>query len=426
MSRWTPIVWSAIVLAARPAAAEDDSFVRDARRHVKAAQEARQAGNAVAALDALLQASALRPNHPAVALELAAGFAAAGRVDAAAATLRRVAAMGIPFQTEGREDLRACRDQPACAEALAAVASAGKPQARSAVAFTFRGPGLVPEGLAYEPGARAFFVSSVRERRVLRVDSSGTAHPFADRTSGLWSAFGLGVDPGRRRLWVATSALDETPGLADGEVGRAALVAFDLASAKVVARHELPRDRAHVVGDLAVTADGQVYATDSVSPAVYRVAGAAGLETIAAGEPLVSPQGVAVAADGKRLFVSDYAKGVFAIDLATRRVRLLEPPADAAMLGIDGLYVESATTLLAVQNGTQPARLLRLRLDGDRIAAVEPVDVGHPAMAEPTLGTMADGRFHYIANSQWDLLEKGGRMKDGATLQDPVILVLGK
>jgi hypothetical protein len=96
------------------------------------------------------------------------------------------------------------------------------------------------------------------------------------------------------------------------------------------------------------------------------------------------------------------------------------------MLGIDGLYLESPTTLLAVQNGLQPARLLRLRLDGDRIAAVEPVDVGHPAMAEPTLGAIVEGHFHYIANSQWDLLQKGGRMKEGATLQDPVILVLGK
>jgi len=38
----------------------------------------------------------------------------------------------------------------------------------------------------------------------------------------------------------------------------------------------------------------------------------------------VSLQGLALSADGQRLFVADYAKGIFAVELDSRRVRLLD------------------------------------------------------------------------------------------------------
>src|SRR5262245_27744980 len=138
-------LWFALLAAA---AAEDDSFVRDARTYLKAAQEASRRGDRAATLDALLSAAALRPQHAGIVFELAAAYAAVGRIDDATAALRRVAAVGIPFAGEGRDELRACREQPACRDALAAVAAAGAPKATSTVAFTFPGKGLVPEGIA--------------------------------------------------------------------------------------------------------------------------------------------------------------------------------------------------------------------------------------------------------------------------------------
>jgi sugar lactone lactonase YvrE len=56
------------------------------------------------------------------------------------------------------------------------------------------------------------------------------------------------------------------------------------------------------------------------------------------GEPFVSPQGLDFAPDEKRLFVADYAKGVFVVDLLTKRYAPLAPAPDSTMLGIDGLY----------------------------------------------------------------------------------------
>jgi hypothetical protein len=415
---------AAVLLAAR-LGAEDDSVVASARVYVRAAQEAQKAGRVQAALEALLAASALRPQHGGIVFELGAAYAAVGRLDEAAQTLERAAAMGTAAATENRPDLAACRPHPACAAALAAIGRNRQPKTGSTVAFTFTGPGLLPEGLAYDPGSDAFFVSSVRERRILRLDKSRAPHPFADRSAGLWAALGMAVDVPRRRLWVATAALAE---MADGtaaEEGRSALLALSLDSGHPVARYELPHDRPHVLGDVIVSPAGDVFTTDSTSPAIYRLpAGASALETIAAGEPFVSVQGLALSSDGQRLFVADYAKGIFAIDLGSRRVRLLEAPRTAGILGIDGLY-RAGAALLGIQNGTDPPRLLRLAIEGDRITSVEVVDSAHPVATDPTLGVVVGDRFFYIGNSQWAAAQAGGKMDPAVKPEDPVILGLG-
>ena len=365
-----------VALAGGSGDAEDDSVVGAARIHVKAAQDARKAGRAQAALDFLLAAYALRPHHGGVAFELGTAYAAVGQVEEAAEMLRVVAAMGFAFPTDDREELRVCRAHPACGEAMAAIAGNRKPKATGAVAFTFVGPGLVPEGLAYDRGS-----DCPREQRAATADPEGRSvapsRTFADRGAGLWAALGLAVDEPRRRLWVATAALPEMVEAIPADKGRSALVALDLASGQVVARHELPSDRPHVLGDVIVTPAGDVLTTDSASPAIYRLpAGGAALETVAAGEPFVSLQGLALAEGGGRLYVADYAKGIFAVDLASRRVRLLEAPRTAAILGIDGLS-RAGDALLAIQNGTDLPRLLRLAVEGDRITSVEVVDSIH-------------------------------------------------
>src|SRR5262249_21387258 len=173
------------------------------------AQEARRAGRPAAALDAMLQAYALRPNHAGIVFEVAAAYAGAGRLEEATRALRLVAEMGIPFRTDDRPEMATCRAEAACSDALAAVAGTRAPKPASTVAFTLPAARLLPEGLAYDGDSDSFFVSSVRQRRILRVDSSRRPLPFADRAAGLWAALGMAVDAPRRRLWVATTAMAE-------------------------------------------------------------------------------------------------------------------------------------------------------------------------------------------------------------------------
>jgi hypothetical protein len=405
--------------------AEDDAVVRAARVYVKAAQEAGKAGHSQAALDLWLQAHALRPQHGGIVFELAAAYAAAGRLQDATEWLKVVAEMGFAFRTDDREELRACREEKACGDALAALDRNRQPKATSTVAFTLALPRLVPEGLAYDASRDTFFVSSVRQRSILRIDASRQPHPFADRSAGLWAALGLAVDAPRHRLWVATAAMAEMADALPADEGRSALVALDLATGRALARYELPAGRPHVLGDVIVAPNGDVFTTDSTSPALYRLpANGRALEVMAAGEPFVSLQGLALSADGKRIFVADYAKGIFVVDLESRRVRLLDAPLTAGILGIDGLY-RVGESLIGVQNGSAPPRLLRLAVEGERITSVEVVDAGHPSAPDPTLGVVVGNRFFYIGNSQWESARPGGQMDPAVKAEDPVILEVG-
>jgi sugar lactone lactonase YvrE len=177
-----------------------------------------------------------------------------------------------------------------------------------------------------------------------------------------------------------------------------------------------------VLGDVIVAPNGDVFTTDSTSPALYRLpANGVALEVMAAGEPFVSLQGLALSADGKRIFVADYAKGLFAFDLESRRLRLLDAPRTAGILGIDGLY-RAGDALIGVQNGSAPPRLLRLAVDGERITSVEVVDAGHPSAPDPTLGVVVGNRFYYIGNSQWEAARPGGQMDPAVKQEDPIIL----
>ena len=423
--RTRQVVWVALIASVlgRAAVAEDDAVVRDARIYVKAAQEARKAGRTQAALDSWLQAYALRPHHGSIVFELGAAYAAVGRIEDATEWLKVVAEMGFPFRTEDREELRACREQPACRAALTAIERNREPKATSTVAFKLAAPRLVPEGLAYDAASDSFFVSSVRQRLILKVGPSRQPQPFADRSAGLWAALGLAVDAPRKRLWVATAAMAEIADALPADEGKSALVALDLLTGRRVGRYDLPPGRPHVLGDVIVAPSGDVFTTDSISPALYRLpAGGGALEPIVAGEPFVSLQGLALSADGTRIFVADYAKGLFAVDLDSRRVRLLDAPRTAGVLGIDGLYRAGDDSLIGVQNGTAPPRLLRLRVDGDRIASVEVVDAGHPSAPDPTLGVVVGNRFYYIGNSQWEAARPGGQMDPNVKAEDPVIL----
>jgi hypothetical protein len=182
-----------------------------------------------------------------------------------------------------------------------------------------------------------------------------------------------------------------------------------------------------VPGSLCVAADGTVYATDSAHPAIYRVRGLGegALEEWVRDPLFRSLQGLALSADGRTLWVADYAHGLLAVEVASRAVRAVAPPPGASALGIDGLARHGAD-LVAVQNGVVPPRVVRLVLapDGSRIRAIETLDRNLALADEPTLGVVVGDEFDYVANSAWEKFDDTGRPRPGAVPTAPVVLRL--
>lgn len=398
---------------------------RDARYYEQQAVGAYRRKDYAAFLEGMKAAVGLRPDHPRLNYNLAVAHALNGNRAEALAALGRVADMGLVYPAAGDEDFASLKDSAEFEQVAKRFQENGAPVVNSVEAFTVREKGLVPESVAYDSARATFYVSSVYRRKILSVGRKGEVKEFAAEGDGLWSVLGMKVDGKRRHLWVATAAHPQMSNYRHEQDGESAVLKFDLDTKRLLKRYALPnKPAAHLLGDLVVSSGGDVYATDSLSPAVYVIRrGKDELEPFAVGGPFVSPQGLTFTADERELFVADYSKGVFVLNARTGAARLLAHADGMTLLGLDGLY-NYRGSLIGVQNGVNPNRLVRLRLDkgARRVERLEVIESNHPLYDDPTLGVIVKDSFYYIANSQWGAVEKGGRLAPPEKLQFPVVL----
>lgn len=399
----------------------------DARYYETLAGKAYQSKDYAAFLENMKQAAALRPDHPRVVYNLSAAYALNGRKTESLEWLTRLARMGLAYAAEKDDDFASIKDSQEFANVVALLQKNRSPVGVAANAFTVREKGLVPESVAYDPSTKDFYVSSVYRRKILRVTPKGEATEFASERDGLWSVMGMKIDAARRELWVCTAAQPQMSNYVSAERGRSGVFKFDLRTGRLAGKYMLPDDaKQHWLGDLVVNSRGDVYATDSVSPALYVLRrGADKFETVIEGEPFVSPQGLDFSADGKRLFVADYSNGVFVVDPETKKYAPLAPAPDSTMLGIDGLYFHRGR-LVAVQNGVNPNRVVQFFLSKDltRVERFETVAANLPAFDEPTLGVIVKDDFYFVANSQWGAVDEQGKLSPQEKLRELVVLKL--
>ena len=130
------------------------------------------------------------------------------------------------------------------------------------------------------------------------------------------------------------------------------------------------------------------------------------LAALGFGRPLFFPNGIAVDPAAGRLFVAD-AEGIMVQDIATARSWQLAPET-TSIAAIDGMVWHEGA-LIAVQNQTIPARLLRIRPDSAaRRAAVEMLSAD-PALGNSATVAVTDGEaFVYSRPADGDA---GGRPK---------------
>jgi sugar lactone lactonase YvrE len=216
-------------------------------------------------------------------------------------------------------------------------------------------------------------------------------------------------------------------GYTAADSGRSALVRYDLDTGARTGTYPVPTDgQPHGLGDVVVTGTGEVLASDSRAPVIYRLApGGRALETLVESPLLASAQGMALTPDGRTLYVADYARGILRIDLRRRAVVPVPAVDDVAALGIDGLYYVNGA-LVGIQNGMAPHRVVRLTLTpaGDRITGSEVLERAHPRHEEPTLGVVVGRDLYYVANSQYERFGQDGRVTQPDSLDAPVVLRL--
>jgi hypothetical protein len=177
-----------------------------------------------------------------------------------------------------------------------------------------------------------------------------------------------------------------------------------------------------LLGDIAVTPSGDVLAGDAYGM-LYRVRpGAPTPEPMADRRTFVSVQEPAILPDGDHALVIDYVLGIGKIDLKTKALTWLKHPDYVALNGIDGIVVRG-TRAIAVQNGTNPNRIIAIDFDEglNDIKGVTVLEQKTPHLTEPTHGVIVGDAYYFIANSEGDKLAEGGAVKKGEVLQAPII-----
>jgi hypothetical protein len=158
---------------------------------------------------------------------------------------------------------------------------------------TIAPPDLIPEGLAADPASGDFYLSSIFHRKIVSFRGDGAPHDFiASGQDGALEVLGIRIDPRDHTVWANSEC-----------AGKAWLHHWDK-SGKLIVRYTVEGGE-HLFNDLVVDRTGNVYLTDSAANSLYTLQqGSQTLERIPLPKAFY-PNGIALSADEKHLYVSD-------------------------------------------------------------------------------------------------------------------------
>lgn len=349
----------------------------------------------------------MEPNNPRFLYNVACGEALQGNAHEAVRLLDQLLDRKLDLGAQTDEDFSRIHGTPEWSGFEARLATLRKPQVRSEVAFRLSDPTLLATGIAVDPRTGDTYITSVRERKILRRTKNGSVSDFiTEAQDGFMAGASLTIDNDRKILYATTAAVPYMVGYSKDDLGRSGIFAFDLKSGKLVRKVLLPADgKRHFLNALVLDRHGNVYISDTGLSGIYRLqTKSSELEVFVPSTAFAATQGLAFSEDDKTLFVADYSDGLWALDMASKGQRKIEAPPGVWLGGLDGLSrVRGA--FIAVQIGVKPERVLRIQLDslGEKITRVETLEMNHPDYEGPIQGVVAGDAFLYVANCQLDL-----------------------
>jgi DNA-binding beta-propeller fold protein YncE len=298
------------------------------------------------------------------------------------------------------------------------------PRALSSARATLADSTFWPEGMDVHPANGNLYVTSVRHRTIAEIGPDGSSREILPRHQPtLGAILAVRVDASRGVLWATTSGIPQMEAFQPADSVIAALLCIRISDGAIVRRVDLPVGQ-HVLGDVALSGR-DVFFSDSRDAALYWLR-ASDDSLVRINSPMLrSPQGVAPKGDGRIVYVADYSHGLVRVDLVTRGVSWLGPAPGSTPIGLDGIVFRDES-IIGIQNGVAPARVVRFLLDnsGLRIMGSVVLDQNSTVADEPTIGALIANEFLYVANSQWEKHNDAGAPTPGAHRAGAVILAL--
>lgn len=252
----------------------------------------------------------------------------------------------------------------AIAALVAFTACAPVVRAQSRTQVTISDTGVAAENLTSSRDGTVYFGSMAKGTIYRAVPGAAQAEPWIlASATGLTRVLGVLADDRSNTLWVCQNATGGQGGAS--VVGQTALRSFDLQSGAAKGTYPFPPN-SRVCNDIAVSADGSVYASESFAGRVHRLKlGATALEVWAADSAISVVDGLAFLADGS-LYVNNFATGkLFRIPVKADGSAGALVPIETSMPLVrpDGLRTVGPKTLIQAE---QQGRVAELTIDGDR------------------------------------------------------------
>ena len=398
-----------------------------ARAHYANARTAVRAGNMKEAQRMLERAMRAWPTQPAYAAALASIAARNNDARTVLAALAQLTALqaGAELVGDSATVALSVRDSMVAAAYARLVHSIGT-HAGSTLHHQLQDSTLFPEGVAVNSQTGTLYVTSIRHRTLVEITAEGVEREIIPRLHPATGAMlAVRADADGKHLWATMAGLPTMSGYTAADSSLAALVRVRISDGAIVDRWDLGANSRHVPGDLAIAPNGDVFISDSQTPVLFRLrSGSKRLESIT--HPYFrSLQGMAITIDGKALYVADYSHGLLHLELASGDIALLKHADTTSTLGLDGVVLYGSS-LVAVQNGMFPPRIVRYELDatGTAITSARTLDRQPELADEPTNGVVIGQDFVYIANSQWEKYDGNGKRIESHTLRAPRLLRL--
>ncbi len=401
----------------QPAAAQPVTY----QDHVNAAGEAFQSEDWTALNTHLDSAQEIRPYSLYVYRNRVLARLLADRTDDALTLAEAAARRGLVLSFAGHPAFEAFVARPAFAPIARQMEANSAPIGgeRSSVILQHDDTDLLPEALAYDRRGNAI-IGSVRSGKILKAKrKGGDVSLLATAPGGVFD-----IEVRGKTLWAAVNnqlAFED----ADPDTAFASVMAFN-ATTGAVKRDIRVAEETALLGDLEVAKDGTVYASDSLTPRLFRMApDGSTLEVFAEDPRFVNLQGIALDEKNDRIFVADYLAGLFVVDTKNGAVSAIANGADAHLGGIDGLYLYG-DSLIGIQNGTTPQRIVYIGLSDDASEVTKFISMQQnlPEWNEPTHGAVIGDEFRYIATSNWPSYDEDWNVREDADLQPLKIMSL--
>ena len=223
--------------------------------------------------------------------------------------------------------------------------------------ITFESQSLFPEDFAFDAAHERFFMGSAFTGDIITVDLEGNVTTFAD-SDDLIATVGLLFDEANNEVVVCNT----NPGFSDQGVTEttavlATVIRYDANTGDVVSSYDLSSliEGPHLINDIVLDDQGNLYVTDSFSPAIYQIT-PDGTTSLFATDPLFESAPMTFGLNGIEFHPDGYLLVTHYQNQILYRVSISDPTditeiiVDTEIGSGDGIRLMDTNTLLFVSN----------------------------------------------------------------------------